>query len=283
MTPAVTRSSKTVALALGGGGARGLAHIPMLEVFDELGIRPVAMAGTSMGAIYAAAYAAGLSAAELHAYTLAMLADRRGMRNKLMAARSGRLADLFSGLGNPVMIDAEVFCDAFLPEAVPQAFADLAIPLTIVATDYYGRRERAFTAGPLRQAVAASMAIPGAFRPVRIDGQVLVDGATVNPLPLDHLTGKADILVGIDVSGAATIAAETDMPGTFEAMFGALQIMQAAIVDAKAAHYRPDILIRPNVGSIRALDFARSSVVLRLARPAKEELKRKLGELLERG
>ena len=196
---------------------------------------------------------------------------------------TGPQRDLFSGLGNPVMIDAEVFCDAFLPEAVPQAFADLAIPLTIVATDYYGRRERAFTAGPLRQAVAASMAIPGAFRPVRIDGQVLVDGATVNPLPLDHLTGKADILVGIDVSGAATIAAETDMPGTFEAMFGALQIMQAAIVDAKAAHYRPDILIRPNVGSIRALDFARSSVVLRLARPAKEELKRKLGELLERG
>jgi NTE family protein len=273
--------TKTVALALGGGGARGLAHIAMLEVFDELGVKPVALAGASMGAICAASYASGLSAAELHAYTLATLADRRGTRSKLLAARTGKLADLFSSLGNPVMIDGEAFCEAFLPEAVPRTFAQCAIPLIVVATDYYARQEKIFTEGPLRPAIAASMAIPGAIRPVRIDGQILIDGATVNPLPIDHLAGKADILVGIDVSGAARMAGETDMPGAWEAMFGALQIMQRTIVDAKVAQYRPDILIRPNVGSIRALDFGRSSVIFRLAKPAKEELKRKLGSLLD--
>lgn len=272
--------AKTVALALGGGGARGLAHIAMLEVFDELGVKPVALAGASMGAIYAASYASGLSASELHDYTIATLADRRGTRSKLLAARTGRWADIFSSLGNPVMIDGEAFCEAFLPQAVPQTFAQCTIPLTVVATDYYARCERVFTKGLLRPAIAASMAIPGAIRPVRIDGRVLVDGATVNPLPIDHLAGKADIIVGVDVSGAPTVAGEADMPGAWEAMFGALQIMQGAIVDAKAAQYRPDILIRPNVGSIRALDFGRSSVIFRLAKPAKEELKRRLGALL---
>jgi NTE family protein len=209
--------TKTVALALGGGGARGLAHIAMLEVFDELGLKPVALAGTSMGAIYAASYASGLSARELHDYTIATLADRRGTRSKLFAARIGRLADLFSPLGNPVLIDGEAFCDAFLPEAVPQTFAQCLIPLTVVATDYYARREKVFMEGPLRPAIAASMAIPGAIRPVRIDGRVLVDGATVNPLPIDHLAGKADIIVGVDVSGAPVVPGETDMPGAWEA------------------------------------------------------------------
>ena len=108
----------------------------------------------------------------------------------------------------------------------------------------------------------------------------MVDGATLNPLPIDHLAGNADIIVGIDVSGAPMVPGETDMPGAWEAMFGTLQIMQGAIVDAKAAQYKPDILIRPNVGSIRALDFGRSSVIFRLAKPAKEELKRKLEGLL---
>ena len=78
-----------------------------------------------------------------------------------MEARVGRWADMFSPLGNPVLIDAEAFCEVFLPETVPQTFAQCRIPLTVVATDYFARREKVFNAGPLRPAVAASMAIPG--------------------------------------------------------------------------------------------------------------------------
>ena len=273
--------AKSVALALGGGGARGLAHIPMLEAFDELGVKPVALAGTSMGAIFAAAYASGLSAAEIRDYTLKTLADRRSLRSKLLSARTGRLADLFSRMGNPVMLDGEAFCEAFLPSTVALEFSQCVIPLTVVATDFHARREKVMTSGPLRQAVAASMAMPGLIQPVRIDGQVLIDGATTNPLPIEHLAGKADIIVGIDVAGAPTSARDAADLGAWEAMFGALQIMQAAIVDEKAARYRPDILIRPNVGAFGALDFARSSVIFRLAKPAKEELKRQLAALLE--
>jgi NTE family protein len=275
--------SPTVALALGGGGARGLAHIPMLEAFDELGIRPVAIAGTSMGAIFGAAYASGLTGREIHQETLRTLADRRSVVGKLMEARAGRLMDLLSGFGNPMLIDAEAFCDLFMPERVVPSFADCAIPLTIVAADYYNRREAVFTSGSLRKAVAASMAIPGLVRPVEIDGRVLVDGAAVNPLPIDHLRGEADIVVAIDVTGGPGKRPRGGAaPSPWDAMFGALQILQAAIVEEKVARHAPEILVRPNVELFKALDFFQAGVIMRLALPAKEELKRKLALSLER-
>src|SRR4051812_47327389 len=101
----------------------------MLEVLDELGVTPIAISGTSMGAIFGAAYASGLSGREIHEATLAALGNRRRMMSKLMEARAGRWVDIFSGFGNPVLIDAEAFCDLFLPETVAATFADCRIPL----------------------------------------------------------------------------------------------------------------------------------------------------------
>jgi NTE family protein len=279
--------SRSVALALGGGGARGLAHIPMLEVFDELGIAPVAIAGTSMGAIFGAAYASGLSGREIRETTVETLNDRRAVMGKLLEARAGRLGDLFSGWGNPMLIDAEAFCELFLPERVVATFADCPIPLTIVATDYYARKEAVFTSGPLRRAVAASMAIPGLTRPVEIDGHVLIDGAAVNPLPLDHLHGNADTVVAVDVTGGPARPRGSEvtgrLPGPWDVMFGALQILQSSIVEEKVARHAPEILVRPNVDLFKALDFFRASVIFRLATPAKDELKRKLSAALDQG
>ena len=274
-----------IALALGGGGARGLAHIPMLEIFDELGVRPVALAGTSMGAIFAAAYASGFSGKEIREIVTAILADRRGLLARLMEARTGRLSDLFSGFGNPMLIDAEAFCALFLPEALAQTFESCLIPLTISATDFYARREVVFREGPLRPAVAASMAIPGLIRPVMQGETVLVDGGAVNPLPLDHLAGTAAAVVAIDVTGGPSRAireGRTKPPGSWDVMFGTLQILQSAIVTEKLIRFPPDILIRPNVDLFRALDFQQASVIFRLAAPARDELKRALAALLER-
>ena len=84
-------------------------------------------------------------------------------------------------------MDAEKFCAQFLPAAVPEEFSSLLIPLTVMATDLHRREETAFSSGPLRPALAASMAIPGLFRPVLMDGHVLVDGGATNPLPFDQL------------------------------------------------------------------------------------------------
>lgn len=274
-------STPSVAVALGGGGARGLAHIPMLEVLDELGVVPSAIAGTSMGAICGAAYASGLSGRDIHDLTLETLRDRRKLMGLLMEARAGRLVDLFNGFGNPVLIDAEALCELILPQALAERFEDCRIPLTVIATDYYARCEAAFTSGPLRPAVAASMAIPGLVRPVSIGDRILVDGGAVNPLPVDRLP-KADLVVAVDVTGGPVPRGEASLPGPWDAMFGTLQILQAAIVEEKLARHAPDVLVRPKVDLFRALDFLQASVIFRLAQPAKEQLKKKLAARLER-
>ena len=112
----------TVAIALGGGGARGLAHILALEAFDELGIAPDAIAGTSIGAIIGAAYAAGIERKGTARLRSATLRNRAEVMSKLLRARVGRFSDLvLRGRGNPVLLDGEICLDLFWPEAVPIA------------------------------------------------------------------------------------------------------------------------------------------------------------------
>ena len=265
----------TIALALGAGGARGLAHIAVLDAFDELGIRPAAMAGASIGAMVGAAYAAGMTAKIIRAHALDLLRDRATLMAALLGARAGRLADVLAGFGNPFSVDAEKFLDRLWPERVPNRFEDLALPFTVIAADYYGRVEAVFEHGPLLPAVAGSIAIPGFVRPVRHDGRLLVDGGAVNPLPFDHLIGRADILVAVDVTGGPSPHASR-APSSFETMFGTLQIMQGAIVAAKLKIYRPEIVVRPAVDRFRVLDFFDARAILAAAEPVKDELKREL-------
>nr|WP_246252300.1 patatin-like phospholipase family protein [Ancylobacter pratisalsi] len=269
----------TIAVALGSGGARGLSHILVLEALDELGLRPTAMAGASIGAFFAAAYAAGMPAREIRHIVTATLRNKGEVMRRLLAARVGRLADLFGGLGNPVLIDAEHFIDGFMPEMVPQNFEDLAIPLKVVATDYWGRCERMFEHGAIRPAVAASLAIPGLMRPVVHGGHTLVDGGAVNPLPFDQLRAKADIVLAVDITGGH--GTETKgVPSPFDAMFATLQIMASSIVGEKLKAGAPDILIRPNVNDFRVLEFFRATAILKASEPVKDEVKRRLEAVL---
>jgi NTE family protein len=175
---------KTFALALGSGGARGLAHIAVIEALDEMGVKPLAIAGASVGALIGAAYAAGMSGKDIRHHVLAIAHNPRETRRRLLAARAGRLSDLLSGaFSQATQMDAEKFCAQFLPEAIPADFSALAIPLVVMATDLHRREEAALSSGPLRTALAASMAFPGLFRPVGLDGRILVDGGATNPLP----------------------------------------------------------------------------------------------------
>lgn len=274
-------SSPTVAVALGGGGARGIAHIAVLEALDEFGVKPVALAGTSIGAIIGAVYAAGIDAHELRAHTLAVMRRRSEVMSKLLKARVGRFTDLvLRGLGNPVLLDAEIFLDLFWPDAVPDLFEDLAIPFQVVTTDFHNRCEAIISTGALAPAVAGSMAIPGLIRPVESDGRVLIDGGAVNPLPYDLLLDAADVVIAVDVTFGGS--RERRSPPPFNAMFGAAQIMQGAITAQKLKLRAPDILIRPPVEQFRVLDFFRAAQILRAAEPAKDEVKRKLAARLER-
>ena len=266
-------------VALGSGGARGLAHVVVLEALDEMGVRPAAIAGASIGALIGAAYAGGIPARELRALLAGLLRDRGEVMRRLLRARVGKVSDLFGRLGNPVLLDAERFIEGFLPEAVPQDFSGLSIPLQVVATDYWNRREAVFDQGSLRPALAASMAIPGLIRPVAHGGHVLVDGGAVNPLPFDLLRGKADIVLAVDITGGPVGEARV-VPRPFEAMFATLQIMSGSIVGEKLKARAPDLLVRPNVDAFRVLDFFRAVAIFKAAEPAKDEVKRRLDELL---
>ena len=267
-----------VAIALGGGGARGIAHVLALEALDEMGIRPVAIAGTSMGAVVGAAYAAGIEGRAIRTHILRVLRNRSDVMGKLLRARVGRFADLvLRGRGNPVLLDPEICLDLFWPSGMPTRFEDLDIETIIVATDYLSRNEVAYDAGPLRPAVAGSMAIPGLFRPVLFGDGVLIDGGAVNPLPYDLLFSLADIVVAVDVTfGGRPPKRRT--PSPFASMFGAAQIMQGAITAQKIKLRAPDVLVRPNVEHFAVLDFFRASQILRAAEGSKEELKFMLRE-----
>ena len=273
-------ASPSVAVALGGGGARGIAHIAVLEAIDELGLKPVALSGTSIGAIVGAAYSAGIEAKHLRAHALAIVRNHADVMGKLLRARVGRFADLiFGGLVNPVLLDAEVFLDFFWPELVPDRFEELAIPFQAVATDFHHRREAIFSSGPLAPAVAGSMAIPGLIRPVELNESVLVDGGAVNPLPYDLLFDRADIVMAVDVTFGGPPGRKNPRP--LDAMFGAAQIMQGAITAQKLKVRPPDILIRPPVQQFRVLEFFRAAHILRACDAAKEDFKRTLGDIIE--
>jgi NTE family protein len=274
---------KTFALALGGGGARGLAHISVIEALDDMGVRPLAIAGTSIGALIGAGYAAGMRGKDIRHHVLHVAHSPGETRRRLLAARAGTLADLFSGaFSQATQMDAVKFCAQFLPDAVPENFSALAIPLIVMATDLHRREETAFTSGPLRPALAASIAIPGLFRPVAHDGRILIDGGATNPLPFDRLRGLADVVVAVDVFGVPALE-RNDLPGAWESVFTTILIMGSTIVAAKHKHSAPDLVIKPNVAIFRTLDFYQASVILRSADAVKAEVKEKLGALLNDG
>ncbi len=268
-------------LALGAGGARGLAHVVLLEALDDLGVKPVAITGTSIGAVVGACYAAGLSGRELRSHLLRVLGRRHRVMALLLEARVGRFtAVLRGGLANPVMVDAELVLSAFWPAGMPERFEDLAIPFTAVVTDFYAREELVIAEGPLRSAVAGSMAIPGLVRPVLRDGRTLVDGAATNPLPYDRLPLSATRVVACDVV-AGPVSGDDETPTPFQAMFGSAQIMQGAITAKMLRERAPDLLIRPPVSDFKVLDFFRFSRILGAAEADRDAVKRALVALLD--
>lgn len=273
-------SDPRIGLVLGGGGARGIAHVPVIEALDDLGITPAAIAGTSIGAIYGAARAGGLCGAELRAATLESFGNRATALAKLWTLRPKKLGDLLSG-GLVGQVDPEKILAAFVGEAIRPRFEDLSVPLTVVATDYYGGGAMLLRDGDLRRAVAASMAIPAVFRPVVIDGRVLVDGGIVDPVPVGALPVEVDLIVAVDIAAYPEPADGKASPGALEAMFGASQLMMEQIAAARFARHPPDVLIRPPVGNVRILDFLEAPRILAAAEPAREEAKRRIGRLIE--
>ena len=272
--------SRSFALALGGGGARALAHVAVLEALDELNEKPVAVAGSSMGALLGAAYAAGMSGKDIRRFILALVHDRAEVFRRLIAARAGTFASLLNVGFDVALLDAEKFCGQFLPSDIPDRFDGLAIPLVIMASDLHRREPVAFISGALKPALAASIAVPTVMRPVVIEDRVLIDGGATNPVPFDQLRGRADVVVAVDLSGGPTDS-RRDIPGAWDCLLATLSLMGGAITAEKVRHGPPDLMLRPKVGAFRALEFLQASAILRAAQPIKAELKERLAALIK--
>ena len=140
-----TATQPSIGLAMGGGGARGIAHLLMLEVFDELGIRPKIIAGTSIGSVFGAAYASGMSAALIRAHLEEALSQRFGIARHILSARSEPALRILNFLPiRSALLDPESLLELMLPSGLARDFADLAIPLRMLATDYYAQDRQCY-------------------------------------------------------------------------------------------------------------------------------------------
>jgi NTE family protein len=289
--PAVTGGPRKprVALALGAGAAKGLAHIGAIETLEEHGYDVVAVAGTSMGALIGGIYAMG----KLDIY--------RDWVSTLARFDVLRLVDWsFSGGG---FIKGDRIMAA-LRELIGEVnIEDLGLAYTAVATDLDREREVWLTRGPLFDAIRASIAIPTLFRPYTHEGRRLVDGALLNPLPvLPLMREDADYVIAVSVDGAAEmqrppekdVAAVPDKgyaaklgrligrvlpqgeqkirdPGAFELMTQSMDLMQANLSRLRLAAYPPDLLIEipRNVSTVYEFYRARELIELGRERTAK--------------
>ena len=261
--------SAKIGLALGGGGARGLAHIAILEAFDEAGVKPATIAGTSIGALIGAAYASGMPAVEIRRYCAAAFGRRSAIiRHVYSRWRSRGVWDIWRPWA-PALFRSERIFELVLPPGLPKTFDGLKIPFMSVATDFFTQSQYVSTAGTLLPALAASSALPALLTPVKLDGRILIDGGYVNPLPFDLLS-HADFVMAVDVSGQIT-GPETELPRPIETLLGAQQIALRSIINAKLKLGVPDCLLRPDVGHFPSLDFARMDEILAAAADAKKE------------
>jgi len=246
-TPSVTSPVETVApnpaprpprigLALGGGAARGFAHIGVIQVLEEAGIQPSLVVGTSAGSVVAALYASGKNGP-----ALALLAD--GMDESTFADWA------FPGRG---LIRGEALAKYVRDNTAGRSIEQMRLPLGIVATDLDNGQPILFQRGDPGVAVRASSAVPAVFQPVRIGTREYVDGGLVSPVPVRFAREMgAELVIAVDIT------ALPDGNATGDAMRMLLQTF--AIMGRSINHFElrdADVLLRPKLAGVSSADFA---------------------------
>jgi NTE family protein len=234
---AVVKKAPRIGLALGGGAARGFAHVGVIQVLEEAGIQPSLVVGTSAGSLVAALYADGKKGAELQqiAETMeeATFADwtlpifSRGM------LRGAALARYVSAQVNNRPIEA------------------MPLPLGIVATDLNSGAGVLFRRGDTATAVRASSAVPALFQPVKISGREYVDGGLVSPVPVRYAQQMgADLVIAVDISSSPEGNPASD---TLQILMQTFAIMGKSINDFELKD--ADVVVRPSLAGVGSSDF----------------------------
>ena len=223
-------------LALGGGAARGFAHIGVIQVLEEAGIRPALVAGTSAGSLVAALYASGKSGAEMARLALAM--DESAITDWA-----------FPGRG---LIRGEALARYVREQTGGKPIEQLPLPLGIVATDLDSGEAVLFQRGDVGVAVRASSAVPAVFQPVKIGTREYVDGGLVSPVPVRFARQMgAELVLAVDISNAPDGNATGDMMRLLLQTFAIMgrSINRFELRDA-------DVVLRPHLSGVSGADFS---------------------------
>ena len=290
------KASPRIGLALSGGGARGLAHVGVLKVLEELRVPVHCITGTSMGAIVGGAYAAGATAPGLDEFVRKADWDEVFRDSPPRAEISTRrkideYKTLFApeygvgrrGLFLPKGVIAGVSIHGFFRQLTQQAveigdFDKLPIPFRAVAADIETGEAVVLSRGSLSQAMRASMSVPGAIAPVEIDGRLLVDGGIANNLPIDEARKLCgDVIIAVNISTPALKREEISSAFTVGTQL--ISFLGKANVERQLASLGArDVLIAPDLGDISAGSFERSSDAMAVG----ENAARALAESLRR-
>lgn len=249
-TPVLSTARPKIGVALGGGGARGIAHIGVLNVLEAESIPVDLLAGTSMGGIIAAPYALGYPAHQIAAEAMRLGSSL----NKLLRFVDWQLTSKGLLQGQSIL--------AYLGQQLGDetTFDQLKRPLALIAVDLNSGREVVLDSGVVKDAVRATMAIPGIIAPVELDGAKLVDGGILNNVPADVARNMgADVVIAVDVSVGRLIAdpgsgfsaeqaiSSAVLPSFALDMWRAQAIMMQDLVRYKLEFARPDVTISPPV------------------------------------
>lgn len=296
--PAQEQSERPrVVLVLSGGGARGAAHIGVLQVLEELHVPVDAVVGTSMGAIVGGLYATGYGPDELaeivgEADWAALLTDDPP-RDELWFRRRQDARDFQVDLqfgwkdGSPILPpglvlgrNIEMFLERLtLPVAGIEDFDRLRMPFRCVATDLADGGAVTFAGGTLSRSIRASMSLPGIFAPVEIDGRLLVDGGAVDNVPVDVARELgADVVIVVDISSPLE---DTARLGSALAVSNQVIGILMAQNRARAMELlsERDVAITPELGSVTTLSFERAPEAIEFGRRAAQEQAASLAEL----
>ena len=247
------RPDKKVGLALGGGAARGLAHIGVLEVLEKEGIPVDMIAGTSAGAAIGALYAQGKNASAIKAQALDLNWKRLASLVDLALPKTGfiqgkKITDqLKSVIGGDVM------------------FSDLKIPFACVATDIKTGEEIVIRQGSVLDGIRASISIPAIFTLAKREGRYLVDGGLANPVPVSVLKNQgADFIIAVNVTADAgnrtNWGKKAKEPTIFNVIMQSIYISTYSLV--KSSLEGADVIIEPDLADIPYGDFQRAKEVI---------------------
>jgi len=255
-------SDKRIALVLGGGGMKGFAHIGVLRALEKAGVRPARYAGTSIGALLAAAYVGGMSLDEMERRALAL---RR--RDLFRINHVGMLVDRMRSRSIYLEEPLRALCSGAVPHV---RFDELPVPLLVNTVDVASGTQIVWGLPGLRDvrvddAVYASCALPGFFPPGHVDGRMCIDGGTIDNLPVSIAAQGTDAVIAVDV-GSSDLSHNTDaLARGFAATYmRAATVMMHALQLAplREWHGPPMFLIRPRLGHVGWLSFSHTAEVI---------------------